>query len=125
MEDELIIFLFLVGAGGITAFVFFLITLMKVLNKCAPENQTMEGGMVWLNFIPLFNLGWIIYTVIQIRDSLKAEFKSRNIQIDDPEAGFSIGLAYAICSCCTIIPFLGFLSAVAAIILMIIYHSIF
>ena len=79
MEGILILFLLLFFGVVITGFVFFLITLMRILNKCAPENQTMEGGLVWLNLIPIFGAGWMIYTVIQIRNSLQAEFKYRNI----------------------------------------------
>tara|TARA_Y100000814_G_scaffold105027_1_gene73795 strand:- start:224 stop:631 length:408 start_codon:yes stop_codon:yes gene_type:complete len=123
MEGFVILFAILIIGGTITAVVFFLLTLMRLLNKCAPENQTMEGGLVWLNLIPIFGAGWMIYTVIQIRNSLQAEFKYRNIQPDDPQLGFGVGLAYAICGCCTIIPVLGVLSAIASIILMIIYWT--
>ena len=123
MEGIMILFVLLIAGGIITAVVFFLITLMRILNKCAPENQTMEGGLVWLNLIPLFGAGWMVYTVIQIRNSLQAEFKSRNIKTDDPQLGFGVGLAYAICACCTIIPFLGILSGIASLILMIIYWT--
>jgi len=123
-----------IGAAGILVYfvtimlvltilpmIFFLIHLMNLLNKCAPENRTMEGGMVWLNLIPLFNLGWIFYTIIQIRDSLQAEFSARGIISDDTTFAFNIGLAYAICTCCTIIPVLGILSAIGALVLFIIY----
>ncbi len=121
MVGIMALFILLIVGGIITAYVFFLITLMKLLNKCAPENQTMEGGLVWLNFIPLFSLGWQVYTVIQVRNSLQAEFKSQNIKADDPQLGFGVGLAYAICQCCSIIPLLGILTGIASIILGIVY----
>ena len=111
----------LILAAVIVPMVFFYILLMRLLNECSQENRKMEGGMVWLNFIPLFGLGWTFYTVIQIRDSLKLEFKSRNLQTDDPEFGFNLGLTYAILSACSIIPFLGGLAAIGALVLWILY----
>ena len=56
--------------------VFFLIHLQKLLNKCSVNNRAMEPGMVWLNLIPLFNLGWVFYTVFKVTESLKTEFKA-------------------------------------------------
>ena len=101
--------------------VFFLIHLQKLLNKCSVNNRAMEPGMVWLNLIPLFSLGWVFYTIFKITDSLKAEFKERNIEPGDPEFSHPIGLAYCITSACSIIPFLGYLSAIAALVLFILY----
>tara|TARA_Y100001970_G_C14066464_1_gene766939 strand:- start:501 stop:902 length:402 start_codon:yes stop_codon:yes gene_type:complete len=101
--------------------IFFYLHLYRLLSKCKPENNNMEPGLVWLNFIPIFNLGWIFYTVIKIRDALKAEFKSRNLKSDDPEFAYSIGLAYCITFVCSIIPFIGILTAIASFILWIIY----
>jgi len=101
--------------------VFFLIHLQKLLNKCSLNNREMEPGMVWLNLIPLFNLGWIFYTIFKVTDSLKAEFKERNIEPEDPEFSHPIGLAYCITAACSVIPFLGYLSAIAALVLFILY----
>ena len=119
---SLIIFLvIIVLAIVIIPTVFFLIHLQKLLNKCSVDNRAMEPGMVWLNFIPLFNLGWIFYTIFKVTESLKAEFKDRNIESDDPEFSHPIGLAYCITYVCSIIPFLGYLSSIACLVLWIIY----
>ena len=81
----------------------------------------MDGGLVWLLLIPLFNIGWLFYVIIKLRDSLKAEFNLREIESDDPEFGFSIGLAYAITTACSIIPIFGMFCSFAAFILWIVY----
>jgi hypothetical protein len=58
--------------------IFFLLTLQKALTRCSPRNRTMEPGMVWLMFIPLFNLFWWFYMVINVGNSLKNEFSDRD-----------------------------------------------
>jgi len=108
-------------AIAIIPMIFFLLHLQKILNKCNINNRGMDPGMVWLNLIPLFNWGWMFYTIFKITDSLKAEFKERNIIPDDSEFSHPIGLAYCITCVCSIIPFLGYLSAIACLVLWIIY----
>jgi len=120
-EVFIVLFVLIILAAVIVPMIFFYILLMRLLNICSQENRKMEGGMVWLNLIPLFGLGWIFYTVIQIRDSLKLEFSSKNLETDDPEFAFSLGLAFAILSACSIIPFLGGLAAIGGIVVWILY----
>ena len=102
-------------------YIFFLIHLSKLFNKCDVKNKKMDGGLVWLLLIPLFNIGWLFYVIIKLRDSLKSEFNSREIESDDPEFCFSIGLAYAITTACSIIPIFGIFCSFAAFILWIVY----
>ena len=99
----------------------FFIHLHTLISKCKLENIKMEPGLVWLNLIPIFNLGWIFYTTIKIRDTLEAEFKSRNIKSDDPRFAYSIGFAHCVTLACSIIPFIGFFTLIASFILWIIY----
>ena len=116
----IIILALTITAGAIVAAVFYTITLQKTLNSCAPENRQMEGGMVWLNWIPLFGLGWQFYVYIKIQESLKLEFESRGIEPDDSNFGYGIGLAYGVCNCVAVIPYL-FPVGIASFVLWIIY----
>tara|TARA_B100000902_G_scaffold327192_1_gene322628 strand:- start:1621 stop:2118 length:498 start_codon:yes stop_codon:yes gene_type:complete len=100
---------------------FFLIHLSKLFNKCNAKNRKMDGGLVWLLLIPVFNIGWIFYVIFNVRDTLKSEFNSRQIEADDVEFGFSVGLAYAITSACCIIPFLGVFCSIPTLVLWIVY----
>ena len=116
------IFLFLmIFALILIPYILFLVHLYKLLSKCKQENRDMEPGLVWLNLIPVFNYGWIFYTVIKIRDALKKEYSAQNLETDDTEFSFSIGLAYCITQACSIIPFLGLFSTIASLVLWIIY----
>ncbi len=121
MEGFVIMLVLLLLAIFLVPLIFFLLQLQKLLNACTPGSRQMDPGMVWLNLIPLFSLGWMIYTVIKIRDTLKIEFPARNIETDDPEFCFPIGLAMGICSACSIIPFINYLTGIASLVLMIIY----
>lgn len=42
--------------AGLVVAIFYLLTLMRALQKCSPQSRTMQPGMVWLLLIPLFNL---------------------------------------------------------------------
>ena len=121
LEGFLIFFFILVIGLILIPYIFFLVHLSKLLSKCNPENRDMEPGLVFLNLIPLFNLGWIFYTVIKVRDALKAEFLLRDLKSDDPEFSFGVGLAYCITAACSIIPVIGTFTALASLVLWIIY----
>jgi hypothetical protein len=76
---------------------FFLLNLRDLLQRISPQNQAMEPNQVWLNLIPLFNLVWIFITVIRVRESLQAEFRSRG-WAPQGDFGYGLGLAAAILS---------------------------
>jgi hypothetical protein len=100
--------------------IFYCLTLQKTLNRCAPENRAMQPGMVWLLFIPLFNLVWHFFVVLNIAKSLGAEFQKRGMA-EDPQPGKKIGLIMCILACCEIIPILGVLCLLGALVCWIIY----
>jgi len=100
--------------------IFYLLTMQKALNRCAPESRAMQPGMVWLMLIPLFNLVWHFFVVLNMAKSLEAEFGRRGLSIE-PEPGKTLGLTMCILTCCGIIPFLGILCSLGAFICWIIY----
>lgn len=100
--------------------IFYLLTLQKALNRCSVENRTMTPGTVWLLLIPLFNIVWQFIVVIKISESLHNEFVKRNIQAE-PQPGKSLGLAFCILGVCSIIPLIGFVASLAALICWIMY----
>jgi len=100
--------------------IFYLLTLQKALNRCAPENRVMQPCMVWLMLIPVFNLVWHFFVVINISKSLAAEFQKRGI-VEEPEPGKKIGMIMCILICCGIIPFLGVLCSLGGLVCWILY----
>jgi hypothetical protein len=101
--------------------IFYLLTLQKALSKCAAASRTMEPGLVWLLLVPVFNLVWHFFVVMGLAKSLKNEFAKRRIFSPEEAPAQPIGLAMCICACCSIIPLLGFLAALAHLVLWIMY----
>lgn len=101
-------------------FIFYLLTLQKALTRCSLENRAMQPGMVWLMFIPFFNLVWHFIIVGNLAKSLAAEFQQRGIA-EEPAPGKTIGLTMCILNCCCVIPFLGGLCALGGLVCWIIY----
>jgi hypothetical protein len=79
--------------------------------------------MVWLYIVPLVNLVFHFFIVLGIAKSLRNEFNRRGISVMNAAPGQSVGLAMCICACCSIIPVLGLLSALAHVVLWIIYWA--
>jgi hypothetical protein len=116
-----IIILMIVAGFLFLPVIFYCITLYKALTKCAPESRTLEPGLVWLYVIPVVNLVFGFFIVFGLAKSLRNEFTRRGLMIVDPTPGQAIGIAMCICACCSIVPFIGFLAAIAHLVLWIVY----
>lgn len=110
--------------GIFIVYVFFLLSLQKNLSSISENNRAMNPPMVWLNLIPLFALGWMIYTVIKISESLEKELTARNISFDAKPA-YALGLTFSIMNASGIlwswIPVLGLLVAIGMMVVWIMY----
>ena len=100
--------------------IFYILTLQKALNRCAPESRAMEPAMVWLLLVPCFNVIWQFFVVINMSKSLAAEFQRRGIT-EEAEPGKKLGLIMCILLCCSVIPFLGIACDVGYIVCWIMY----
>ena len=105
---------------GLVVAVFYILTLQKALNKCAPENRAMQPGMIWLLLVPLLNIVWHFLVVINMAKSLGAEFQKRGIA-EEPEPGKKLGLIMCILACCFWIPLLNILTGLGTLICFIMY----
>jgi hypothetical protein len=114
------IIVFIVAAICLIPEIFFILTLQKALQRCSPENRVMTPGSTWLILIPVFNLVWMFIVVTQMAQSLEKEFRKRTIPVE-PSPGKSIGLAWCILTVCCLIPLVGILTGLPAIICWILY----
>jgi hypothetical protein len=122
---ELFIIFFVVAiCVSVVVGIFYCLTLQKALNRCAPQNRAMSPGLVWLFLIPVFNLIWHFFIVINLAKSLHAEFVMRNLA-EEQSPGQGIGLATCILNAVGIfigfIPFVGWVIGVAGFVCWIIY----
>jgi hypothetical protein len=101
--------------------IFYLLTLSRTLEKCSPASRTMQPGLVWLMLIPFFGLIWNFFIVLALSNSLGREFPSRGVTQLDPEPGKSIGLAMSVCMACGLIPLLGLITSLIALVLWVVY----
>ena len=60
----------------ILVYVLFYLTQRKALRRCSVPNRTMSPGLVWLQWIPFFNLAWQFFVVKAVSQSLENEFRS-------------------------------------------------
>ncbi len=119
---EILLIVFVVFGGlSILPLIFYLLTLQNTLHEVSHENRRMQPGQVWLTLIPVFGIIWQFMVVNGIADSLRLEFQKRGIKADEDRPGSGIGIAFCILTCCSIIPFLGIFTAIAAFICWIIY----
>ena len=114
-------------------YIFFLIAQQNTLRVVETQNRTMNPGQVWLQLIPLFGLIWQFIVVKNIADSLRNELDSRNREsnlgiwdegITDEvniHPTFTTGQWYCIMVCISVIPYLGFLTWIFALVLWIVY----
>jgi hypothetical protein len=113
----------------------------------------MRPGLVWLMLIPLFNIIWQFFVVLGLAQSLGKEFQTRRIPGTQSRPGMPVGIAMCVCTAGAIFPilvaslvfmvdpggdttdfpswalpvlfliFIGLLSALAHLVLWIIYWS--
>lgn len=116
----MVVVILIVLAVVLIPYIFYLLTLQKALSRVSEPNREMSPGLVWLNLIPIFSLGWQIYTVIKIANSLRKEYGKRGIQ-EQGSFGYGIGLAFSILAIVSIIPYIGTIAALAGLVCWIIY----
>src|SRR6185436_16331141 len=94
--------------------------LSSYLRALPPQFRLMEPGMVWLLLIPCFSFVWMFFVYTRIAKSYQNYFRSLG-RYDVGDGGEMIGLWYCICFCCRLIPCIGWISGIAAIVLLIVY----
>ena len=101
--------------------IFYLRSLQKALERCAPESRTTTPGSVWLMVIPLFGLVYQFILVGHLARSLRNEFNRRGIQEPSEEPGKGIGIAMGVLELTAIIPIVGIVTGIAGFVCWIIY----
>lgn len=110
-------------AAMIAVQVVICLLLHKTLAAIPVEHRKMNPpGMVWLLFIPFFNLVWNFFVFLQIPDSFKSYFDSIG-QSQGEDYGRGLGLTYSILAASSMVlgwvPCLGSIVGIAALVVLI------
>ena len=109
-----------VGLIGLAIMALICWNLMGCLKSIPAPYRKMDPPLVWLLMIPCFHLVWNFFVYLRLPASYQAYFAATG-KGDGSDCGRSIGLAYAICSACCVIPFLNYLAGPAAFVLLIVF----
>lgn len=110
--------LFFLVAIGIT--IAIILILQNAFKRVPAEHRKQEPGMVWLLLIPCFSIVWNFFVFPKLSQSLKSYFDAKG-QTDVGDCAESLGLTYSILVACSIIPYLGMLTGIASLVVLIIY----
>jgi hypothetical protein len=104
---------------GLVIQVVVCIIVTGCLKRVPPPFRKQEPGMVWLLLIPLFRFIWNFFVHLKVAESYQAYFNSIG-KTDVGDCGKGLALAYCICAACTLIPYLGAMTGLASLVLLII-----
>ena len=113
-----VIGLIIVVVWGILIAICYL--LYKAQSAIPPEHQKIPPGQIWLLLIPLFNIVWNFIVFQRIPESFQSYFHSRG-RGDVGDAGKQLGLWFAICYACSIIPCVGTIAGLAGLVLLVMF----
>lgn len=94
--------------------------LSSCLERVPAEHRKQQPGMVWLLLIPCFSIVWNFFVYPKIAESYKSYFDAQG-RTDVGDCGYAVGLWYSITSCASLIPYLGCVASVAALVLWIMF----
>ena len=117
---EWIVLVILMGVFTIP-YILFLKTLQNTIKEISLENRKINPNDVWLILIPFFGIIWQIVVINKISISLGDELNKKKISNNEVKPTFALGIAYCILQILTIIPIVGILFGLIALILWIIY----
>lgn len=116
-----IVFLFLCAPLLLLPKIFYILTIQKTLQKCAPATRQIDPGLCWLFLIPFFAIIWHFFMMNGLTRTLAAEFARRGIPTPEAQPGHDLGLAMCIAGAGGVVPGLGGLAFPTYIVLWIIY----
>src|SRR5262249_13088544 len=106
---------------GLVTYILFLRSLSRCLGRIDPRNRHMPPGLVWLNLVPWFNIGWMFFTVYSLGASLRREYRYRRWGSDGQQFGVVMGMAFASLWLPLNIPYLGVLFVIPGLFCFIKY----
>ena len=113
----------IIGILGVYLFIniLYILTLRNTFKAISVPNRTMSPNNTWLLLIPVFNLVWSFIVVNNLSESIRKESTVKSFPLAEANPANGTGIAMSVLRCTTVIPVLGFLSGIAAVVCWIIY----
>jgi hypothetical protein len=70
----------LIAIATLGVVIRFFYNMQQAMNTISPKNRVMDGGMVWLNLVPLLNFVWVFIFNNALQNSYRKEFSERGIR---------------------------------------------
>jgi hypothetical protein len=118
------------GVGAVEVLVLLLILVVMaipailasvVLARVPPAHRKQSPGLAFLLLIPLFGFFWAFFVHPRVAASLKSYFDAKG-DTTVGDCGHSLAVGICVCSVCSIIPVLGLLIGLGALVLLIIFY---
>jgi hypothetical protein len=120
LQPTHLIIILIVFAVSVALSIIPIVLVYTDYQRIPPRFRKLEPGLVWLLLIPCFSLVWNFFVYPRLAESFKAYFDS----VGDGwvgDCGRDLALGYAICAAVSIIPYLGCLTGIAALVLLILF----
>lgn len=93
----------------------------SVLTKVPPAHRKQTPALCFLLLIPIFSVVWSFFVHPKVAESLKSYFVSTEDNTVG-DCGASLALWMCICAACSWVPILGPISAIASLVLAILFY---
>ena len=100
--------------------VLYLLSLQRAMEAVDAPLRPMAPGLVWLLLIPLVNIVWMFFVVNHLKTGYTKMGEAGRLTAAS-DGGYGVGLPLAICMAVSIVPFLGMLASLGALVLWIIH----
>lgn len=77
--SQIIFFSLILMLIALVIYILFNVSMQRAMNAVSSENRKMEGGLIWLNLIPILNIVWPFIFNNALRSSYKNEFNKKEI----------------------------------------------
>ncbi len=113
-------FALIILAIGIAINVVICALLSSAFKRVPPPFRKLEPGLVWLLLIPCFSLIWNFFVFPRFSQSYRGYFDASG-RTDVGDCGAAVGLAYCVTCVCSLVPYLGCVTGIASLILLILF----
>jgi len=116
----LVAFLALVTLVPIIINVVICLLIYSPLSRVPHEHRKMDPVMVWLLLIPCFSFVWNFFVFPRTSQSIRSYFRDEGLD-GGGDCGEKLGLWFSVCAVASLVPYLGCVATVAALVLLIMY----